>query len=71
MVKMRYVTLEWPLRVGVGVRIRVNLTLTKTLTIYINPNLLSYWECCRNNMVREKKLRPAAGRVICFRCTHN
>ena len=38
-------------RVRVGVRIRVNLTLTKTLKL--NPNLLSYWECCRN-MVRKK-----------------
>ena len=36
----------------VGVRIMVNLTLTKTLKLH--PNLLSYWECCRN-MVMEKK----------------
>ena len=40
----------------VGVRIRVNLTLTKTLKL--NPNRLSYWECCRN-MVRKKNSRPA------------
>ena len=33
-------------RVRVGVRSRVNLTLTKTLQL--NPNMLSYWECCRN-----------------------
>ena len=30
-----------------------NLTLTKTLKL--NPNRLSYWECCRN-MVRKKKI---------------
>ena len=44
-------------RVRVRVDFRVNLTLTKTLKL--NPNLLSYWECCRN-MVREKNSRPGA-----------
>ena len=41
----------------VRVRIRVNLTLTLTKTIKLNPNLLSYWECCRN-MVRKTKFAP-------------
>ena len=36
----------------IGVRIRVNLTLTKTLKL--NPNLLSYWECCRNMVMKKK-----------------
>ena len=45
-------------RVMVGVRIRVDLTLTKTLKL--NPNLLSYWECCQN-MVRKKNLLPGDG----------
>ena len=38
----------------VGVRIKVNLTLTQPLTktLKLYPNLLSYWECCRN-MVRK------------------
>ena len=40
-------------RVSVRVRIRVNLTLTLTKTLKLNPNLLSYWECCQN-MVRKK-----------------
>ena len=51
------VRVDFRVRVGVGVRIRVNLTLTLTLTVTktlkVNPNLLSYWECCRN-MVRKK-----------------
>ena len=41
--------------VRVGVRIRVNLTLTKTLEP--NLNLLSYWDCCQN-MVMKKMLQP-------------
>ena len=43
------------IRVGIRVRIRANLTLIKTLKL--NPNLLSYWECCQN-MVREKICAP-------------
>ena len=53
-------------RVRIGVRIRVNLTLTKTLKV--NPNLLSYWECCRN-MVRKTffaaRNPPPATWLIC------
>ena len=44
-------------RVSGGVRIRVNPTLNKTLKL--NPNLLSYWECCCN-MVRRKMLLPGS-----------
>ena len=51
-------------RVRVGVRIMVNLsnpyltvTITLTKTLKLNPNLLSYWECCRN-MVMKKKFAP-------------
>ena len=33
----------------------LTLTLTLTKTLKLNPNLLSYWECCRN-MVRRKKI---------------
>ena len=45
-------------RVGFWVRVdfRVRVNLTKTLKL--NPNLLSYWECCRNihtMMTRTKK----------------
>ena len=49
------VRVDFRVRVGIGVRIRINLTLTLTLTktLKLNPNLLSYWECCRN-MVRKK-----------------
>ena len=36
----------------------LSLTITLTKTLKLNPNLLSYWECCRN-MVRKKDLRPA------------
>ena len=42
-------------RVRVDFRVRVNLTLTKTLKL--NPNLLSYWDCCRN-MVMKKNSQP-------------
>ena len=47
-------------RVGVRARIRVNLTLTLTKSLKLNPNLLSYWECCQN-MVRKKNCVP-----LCF-----
>ena len=54
-------------RVGfrVGVRIRVNLTLTLTKTLKLNPNLLSYWECCRN-MVRKKNRVRGGGVRVCW-----
>ena len=42
------------IRVGIWVRIRVNLTLTKTLKL--NPNLLSYSECCQNMVLRGTKI---------------
>ena len=54
------VRVDFRIRVRVGVRIRVNLTLTLTKTLKINPNLLSYWECCRN-MVRNFFFAPRGG----------
>ena len=64
--------------VGVGVRVRLTLTLTPTptptitltltltltltKTLKLNPNLLSYWECCRN-MVRTKNRGPVRVRT--------
>ena len=39
-------------RVRVG--IRVNLTLTLTKTLKLNPNRLSYRECCRNMVMKKK-----------------
>ena len=53
------VRVDFRVRVRVGVGIRVNLTLTKTLKL--NPKLLSYWECCRN-MVMKKKFAPGTPR---------
>ena len=47
------VMVDFRVSVRVGVRIRVNITLTLTKPLKLNPNLLSYWECCRN-MVRKK-----------------
>ena len=42
------VRVDFRVRVGVGVRINLTQTLTLTKTLKLNPNLLSYWECCRN-----------------------
>ena len=53
------VMVDFRVSVRVGVRIRVNITLTLTKTQKLNPNLLPYWECCRN-MVREKNCGPGA-----------
>ena len=47
------------LGLGLGLGLGFNLTLTKSLKL--NPNLLSYWECC-GNMVR-RKLFAAGARI--------
>ena len=57
---------DFRVRVIVSVRVNLTLTLTLTNTLKLNPNLLSYWECCQN-MIRRKKIAAGPSSLINFR----
>ena len=48
------------LGLGFWVRVRVRVWVRVRVTLKLNPNLLSYWECCRNMVRKQIRVRDIA-----------